>query len=124
MAVKQHIYGNVFHFAVSGHCSWCVCTYFLFSQFAWPGKTRRNHLFKLDLPLFFSTYWSYRLVSCLLTQISQFCYSRFKNNFSRCFVCFISSLFVCHRQNNISELTEVAKLKCLPMLRALVLLGE
>ena len=29
-----------------------------------------------------------------------------------------------NRQNNISDLPEVGKLKCLPMLRALVLLGR
>ena len=33
-------------------------------------------------------------------------------------------IFLYFRQNNISELSEVTKLKCLPMLRALVLLGK
>ena len=33
-------------------------------------------------------------------------------------------IFSFHRGNNVSDMKEVAKLKCLPLLRALLLMGE
>lgn len=33
-------------------------------------------------------------------------------------------VFSFHRGNNVSDMKEVAKLKCLPLLRALLLMGE